>query len=149
MADLVQTSTSVANVSGGISADFNGGATITAGSPVYLDSNNLWQKAQADTAGHLGVVSGVGARLGILMSDTISGRKALVQEGGIVNPGATMTQGVIYCVSAANAGKIAPLSDIVTSGFQIFILGIAKTSSQLDMAYKSACPNGYSGVAVP
>ena len=87
MADLTQTAASVVTVSGGISSkgDFNGGATITAGSPVYLDNNSLWQKAQADTAAHLGS----GARVGILLSDTINGRPALVQESGIVNVGAT------------------------------------------------------------
>ena len=149
MADLTQTAASVVTVSGGISkGDFNGGATMTAGMSVYLDASNLWQKAQADTAGHLGVVNGAGARTGILLSDTVNGRPALVQETGVINVGATLTVGTLYVISAANAGKIAPFADL-TSGQQIFILGLAKSSSQLDLSYKTAYGVGYTGVAVP
>jgi hypothetical protein len=151
MADLVQTSTSVVPVSGGYTADFNGGATITAGSPVYLDASNLWQKAQADTAAHLGVVAGVPTRVGILLSDTISGRRALVFEGtggGVINVGATLTVGVTYVISAANPGKIAPITDL-TSTNNLFYLGVGKTAANLDMTLKSAYTNGYTGIVLP
>ena len=148
MADLTQTAASVVTVSGGFTTDFNGGATIVAGSPVYLDASSLWQKSQSDSAAHLGVVGGAGARTGILMSDTINGRRAIVQETGVVNVGATLAVGTLYCISAANPGKIAPITDLATTN-QVFVLGIAKTAANLDMAYKASYSNGYTGIAVP
>lgn len=143
--DLSITVASVATVSGGICKDFNAGATITAGKSLYLDANNLWQLAQSDSAAHLGS----GSRTGVALHAALNGQPLAVQETGILNPGgAILTIGTIYVISAANAGGIAPFADLASTN-KIHILGIGKTTSQLDMAYKSAYPNGYTGLTVP
>lgn len=144
MSDLSITAASVAKVSGGVSKEFVAGASITAGKSVYLDANNKWQLAQADTAGHLGT----GARTGIALHAAANGQPLAVQEGGVIAIGATVTVGTIYVISAANAGGVAPFADLASTN-KIHVLGIGSTSSRIDMAYKGAYPNGYTGLAVP
>lgn len=143
MADLTQTAASVAFVSGSIVGDFTAGATITEGKPVYLDSNNVWQLMRATTA----TLAGNGTRTGIALTPATSGRRIFVQETGIVNLGATLTVGKLYCVSAA-LGAICPYEDLATTN-KVTILGIAETAANLNMAYKQAFTGGYSGVAIP
>lgn len=144
MADLTVTVASVATVSGAVCKDYNAGTTITAGKSVYLDTNNLWQLAQSDSAAHLGS----GARTGVALHAALNGQPLAVQETGVLNPGATVAVGTLYVISAAAAGGIAPITDLASTN-KIHILGIASTSSRIDMTYKSAYPNGYTGLAVP
>lgn len=140
--DLVVTAASVARTSGSVNKDFNAGATITAGQVVYLDSNNVWQKAQNDTVTHAGGTSGV---FGFALHGSLSGQPLSVQTSGIINPGATVTVGMIYCVSS-NAGGIAPYSTDITaaSGAKITILGIGASSTTIDMSIAK-----YTGYAIP
>lgn len=143
--DISVTVASVATVSGAVCKDFNAGTTITAGKSLYLDTNNLWQLAQSDTAPHLGS----GARTGVSLHAALSGQPLAVQETGVMNPGGSiLTVGTLYVISAGAAGGIAPITDLASTN-KIHILGIASAANRLDMAYKSAYPNGYTGLAVP
>lgn len=143
MADLSITVASVALSSGGVCKDFASSTTITAGMVVYLTSNNVWAKAGCTTA----TLAGNGSRVGIALHAALSGQPLAVQESGVVNLGATLTVGTLYCVSAT-AGNICPFADLATTN-KINILGIATTTALLDMTYKGAYGSGYSGVAVP
>lgn len=147
MADLSPTVASVATSSGPISrGEFNASATMTEGMVVYLTAASVWAKAGNGSATLAGGVSPF--RVGILLAAVLSGQPAIVQEAGVINLGATLAVGTLYCISN-NVGKICPLSDVTTSGWKINILGIATTTALLDMTYKAAYPAGYSGVAVP
>lgn len=126
-----------------MSTEFTAGATLAEGTPVYLDTNNQWQKMRATSA----TLAGNGARTGIVLTPATSGRRVFVQEAGVVNLGATLTVGGIYVVSAT-LGAIAPFADLATTN-KITVLGIAITAANLDMAYKQAYQGGYTGVAVP
>lgn len=144
IADLTITASSVINVNGGICKDFLAGASLIAGQSVYLDTNNVWQKAQSDSAAHLGS----GARTGITLHAAGTGQPIAVQESGVITIGATVTVGTLYVISAAAAGGIAPFTDLVSTN-KIHILGIGSTAARIDMAYKQAYANGYTGLAVP
>lgn len=145
MADLTQTAASVATVSGPINGDFTAGATLAEGMPVYLDANSVWQKARCTTATLAGGVDP--KRTGIVITPATIGRRVFVQENGVVNLGATLVVGTIYCISAT-LGAICPIADLATTN-KVNILGIALTAANLDMAYKQAYPGGYTGVTVP
>lgn len=145
MADLTQTAANVAWVSGSIVSNYTAGATLAEGTPVYLDSSNVWQKARATTATLAGGVAP--SRTGIVLTPATTGRLVFVQETGVVNLGATLTVGGIYVISAT-LGAIAPFADLATTN-KINILGIALTAANLEMKFKEAYPGGYTGVAVP
>ena len=65
-----------------------------------------------------------------------------------MNPGTMWWRATKYVISAAAAGGIAPDTDLVSTN-KIHILGIAKTATNIDMAYKTAYPNGYTALTVP
>jgi hypothetical protein len=65
MAALTQTAASVAPSSGAKrETRFNFGATISAGQPIYLDSSNTWQLADADVAAGAADVQAVAGNSG-------------------------------------------------------------------------------------
>lgn len=113
MADLSITAASVAPYTGATSPSVIGrgtaGTTITAGQSIYLDSTTSTLKladADASTAASYGV--------GIAMHAALSGQPLAYVYGGFFTPGATLTKGQWYCVSAT-AGGIAPISDTVAA----------------------------------
>ena len=53
--------------------------------------------------------------------------------GGLVNLGATLVVGQVYCVSAT-AGAICPYADLTTGEF-VCILGIATSAALLQTSY--------------
>jgi hypothetical protein len=112
MSDLTITVASVAPHTGAnypsILARGTAGATITAGQSLYLDSATSTLKlADADlsTAAAYGV--------GIAMHAALSGQPIQYITGGFFTPGATLTKGGVYTVSAT-AGGICPIADLTT-----------------------------------
>jgi hypothetical protein len=99
------------------------GASLTQGQPVYLDTATSTNKA-SDANG-----SGAKDVDGITLNAASSGQPIAVATGGDINPGASLTPGTVYCVSAT-AGGIAPLDDI-TTGDDVIIIGVATAANNL------------------
>lgn len=143
MSDLSITAANVARVSGGVISGLLASATITAGQTVYLNSNDEWALAKADSAAHLG--SGQGP-IGIALHASLSGQPLEVQISGQITIGATVAVGTIYVVAADNAGAIAPFADLSTGNI-VQVLGLAISTTVIDMTYATAYTNGYTGLA--
>ena len=126
MANITQTA---ANVAAGSSATrvqlVQAGETITQGMPVYLASDGKYYQTDAnDTA--------VKAQAkGIAVSPASTDGYFLMAVDGLINLGATLAVGQIYCVSATK-GAIAPYGDLTTNDF-VTILGIATTTALMDI----------------
>jgi len=126
MANITQTA---ANVAAGSSATrvqlVQAGETITQGMPVYLASDGKYYQTDAnDTA--------VKAQAkGIAVSPAATDGYFLMAVDGLINLGATLAVGQIYCVSATKSA-IAPYGDLTTNDF-VTILGIATTTALMDI----------------
>lgn len=126
MANITQTA---ANVAAGSSATrvqlVQAGEAITQGMPVYLASDGKYYQTDAnDTA--------VKAQAkGIAVSPASTDGYFLMAVDGLINLGATLAVGQIYCVSATK-GAIAPYGDLTTNDF-VTILGIATTTALMDI----------------
>lgn len=126
MANITQTA---ANVAAGSSATrvqlVQAGEAITQGMPVYLASDGKYYQTDAnDTA--------VKAQSkGIAVSPASTDGYFLMAVDGLINLGATLAVGQVYCVSATK-GAIAPYGDLTTNDF-VTILGIATTTALMDI----------------
>ena len=126
MANITQTA---ANVAAGSSATrvqlVQAGEAITQGMPVYLASDGKYYQTDAnDTA--------VKAQSkGIAISPASADGYFLMAVDGLINLGATLAVGQVYCVSATK-GAIAPYGDLTTNDF-VTILGIATTTALMDI----------------
>ena len=113
MADITVTAASVVKDTGTIApsvlANGTAGATITAGQSVYLDATTSTIKL-ADSDASAAAAYGVG----IAMHAALSGQPLQYITGGFFTPGATLTKGAVYVVSAT-AGGIAPIADQTTN----------------------------------
>lgn len=96
------------------------GATLTVGMSVYKDSNGLYLPAQSN-------IVGTSRGEGIVFSAAETGESFTMARGGGLDLGVALQMGMIYCVSAANAGGIAPFTDLVTGNI-LAILGYAVTA---------------------
>jgi hypothetical protein len=127
MADLTQTAASVLPETDAETRVVTAGGTITAGMAVYRDSADSKYKA-LDAGGS------DNAPAGIALNNASNGQPLAIQTEGDINLGATLIVGECYCVSAANAGKIAPIADVIAgNGNYIDILGLARDASTLAM----------------
>jgi hypothetical protein len=140
VADLVITAANVKPGTGmNPNSQYKSGATITQGQCVYLDTNNLWQLAKADTLIH----SGQGVSVGIALNSALLNQPlsvGLIAPGGSpcqINLGATLAIGTVYVVAADTAGAIAPISDLSTGNI-VTILGIATTAALLETMVSGA-----------
>lgn len=123
-AELTQTASSVAVVSGTPIFGTAGTGGVTAGMPVYLDTaTNTYLSARANA-------SGTAKCNGIAVTTSAAGQPIAVLSAGVVNLGATLTVGIIYCVSDATTGKIIPSADYGSGDYPV-VLGISTTSSQM------------------
>lgn len=126
MANITQTA---ANVAAGSSATrvqlVQAGEAITQGQPVYLASDGKYYQTDAnDTA--------VKAQAkGIAVSPAALDGYFLMANDGLINLGATLAVGQVYCVSATK-GAIAPYGDLTTNDY-VTILGIATTTALMDI----------------
>jgi hypothetical protein len=116
MTDIVQTAANVKWVSGTRPQIVKAGATIAAGSPVYLNTTTLkysLAKADADATSEFA---------GISIDGGVDGRDMLIAPpGAVIAWGATLTAGTIYVVSAATAGAVAPWADLGTGNYVVIL----------------------------
>ena len=134
MADLSVTAANVARVSGNVRHG-TAGATITAGQVVYLDTAaGTWKLAVCDGTGAATAVTSGSGGVGIALHGAASGQPLTIQYDGVINPGGTVTVGVIYVASAAAAGGIAPSADLsAVDNDYVTILGVGTTTSRITL----------------
>lgn len=126
MANLTQTAANVAAGSSGTRVQLvQAGEAITQGQPVYLASDGKYYQTDAnDTA--------VKAQAkGIAISPAALDGYFLMANDGLINLGATLAVGQVYCVSATK-GAIAPYGDLTTNDY-VTILGVATTTALMDI----------------
>lgn len=132
MADISITAANVAASSNAVFVrDFKAGATITAGQVVYLDTSTTpptWK---------LGDANGSGTRrpTGIALHASLAGQPLVVQTGGDITIGATLTAGLTYYLSDT-AGGICPVADI-GSGEDVVLIGIAKSTTVMNLIFNA------------
>lgn len=127
MADLTITAANVLAASGATTYDATAGDTITRGQAVYLDSadSNKAKRARANAATTDEVK-------GVALQDVASGQPLRIITGGDLNIGATLVVGKVYVLSAAAAGGVAPVDDLVTTNY-VSVIGVASTASNLQV----------------
>lgn len=124
MADLSITAASVVKGANASVVAGTAGATITAGKTVYLDpSDSKYKLADANASATTAALAGVA------LNGASDGQPISVLTGGNLNPGATVTVGEIYVLSAT-AGGIAPEADLAT-GHYVAVLGVGTTTSNI------------------
>jgi hypothetical protein len=128
-ADLSITATSVAVGSNARTIRRTAGVAITAGKAVYLESSsNTLKLADCDNA-----TAEVRKAIGIAVtSGAVGSMIQVVSFDQAFIPGATLTKGTVYILSAT-AGGIAPLSDL-TTGWYGQVLFIANSTSEASMS---------------
>lgn len=130
MADLVITATSVVPGANAITVPGVAGVAITAGQVVYLDSTDGRLKlADANSA-----TAAQRSPYGIALNGASAGQPVTVLTKGQVTIGATLSGGIAYYLSNT-AGGIAPVADITGTGTYPTIVGIARSTSVLDVLF--------------
>ncbi len=102
------------------------GGTITAGEAVYLDTTvGQYKAAKSDATATASVA-------GIALNGASSGQPLQIQIGGTVTigAGAAPTVGVIYVLSAATAGGIAPSTDLASTN-RVSVLGVGAATNTI------------------
>lgn len=128
MADL---SITAANVGIGASAKLvtgTAGEAITRGQAVYYDSaTKKYMKAVNDASGTAAVV-------GVAQSEAAAdGDYIIIQKSGGILPGATMTKGQLYYLSAT-AGGICPFADLIAADYVTSVYrATSTTEAELDL----------------
>ncbi len=133
-ADITVTATSV-KLTSGTSSIYNAGETITAGQALYLHTDGLVYKSDANASATTKAITGISLNGGA------TGQPIVVQTGGTITIGATVAVGTIYVVSAT-AGGIAPSTDLASTWGTI-IIGVADTTGTIKLQFFD------SGVDVP
>lgn len=124
MADISITAANVVPGSDAVRESGTAGATITAGQLVYLDTSDMkFKLADANGAAALRVPNG------IALNGASNGQPLVIQKGGDITIGGTMTAGIPYFLSDTPGG-LCPLPDIGAGEYSC-IIGIAKSTSVL------------------
>jgi hypothetical protein len=129
MADIVVTAGSVIPTSPStVVASGIAGAAITAGQVVYADPSDSYKikPAKADSASTTHAPNVVG----IALNGASAGQPVDYAKSGDVTFNAVLTKGQVYVDSAANAGGIAPYSDLASTNF-VTLLGVALSTTVL------------------
>lgn len=107
------------------------GATIAAGNPLYLDSADSEHKlADANASEATANVKGIAITPGV-----DGGYGLIATSGSIILVGTTMVVGETY-YAGPTAGQIIPSGDL-TTGDRVTQLGIAATTTQLDLIIRA------------
>lgn len=132
MADISVTAANVTWVSGARPRVVKGGATITPGQAVYLNtSTNEYELADADT-------DAASEFAGIAISNGENARDMIIAPpGAVINFGATLAAGTIYTVSAT-AGGICPDTDLTTGDYVVVVAIGAGTANAEIIGKKGA-----------
>lgn len=132
MSDLSITAANVVSGSNAVTEQGVGGATITAGQQVYLDSaTGRYKLADSD-----GATAAIKSPRGTALNGCSDGQPLAVQRSGDITIGATLTAGTTYYLSNT-AGGICPLADVGT-GETAVIVGIAKSTTVLALGYNNS-----------
>lgn len=124
MADLVVDDTLVVAGTGARTITRTLGATETAGQLVYIDPADSKAKlAQANAISTAKVA-------GVLQNGGSLDQPAQIQFEGNYDPGVAVVAGTTYVLSAAVAGAIAPIADLVSSNVSS-ILGTADATDNI------------------
>lgn len=124
MADISITAANVVPGSDAVRESGTAGATITAGQLVYLDTSDMkFKLADSNGAAALRVPNG------IALNGASNGQPLVIQKGGDITIGGTLTAGIPYFLSDTPGG-LCPLPDIGTGEYSC-IIGIAKSTSVL------------------
>lgn len=128
MADLSITAANVAASTDAVfNKHYNFGATVTQGQVLILDSSDNELKLADASDATLDAVFGIALNAGA------DGQPAIVQTGGDINLGATLSVGKVYVLSDT-AGGIMPIDDAVAAGtLYCSLLGVAISTSILRM----------------
>ncbi len=130
MADIAITAANVAVASGATveSAAGLAGATITAGQTLALDaSDGRYKLADADSA-----TASLRSPKGIALHGASNGQPIRVHTKGPITCGGTLVAGTAYYCSKV-AGGLAPVADITGTGTYPTIMGIATSTTVLDV----------------
>lgn len=125
MSDLSITAASVVKSTDAVLEQGYAGETITAGQPVYRDeSTKLYKKADNNSATAAAKIA-----RGIALNGGAVNQPIMIQKGGDITIGATLTAGARYYLSAT-AGGISPEADL-GAGQGVCLLGLAKSTTVL------------------
>ncbi len=103
------------------------GSAISAGQPLKISGGTV-TLCQANSLANLGEV------VGIALNSASIGQPVTYVGGGTIEMGAIFSVGDVVVVSAAAAGGIAPVADLVaTNG--VAILGVATSTSLLKLDF--------------
>lgn len=129
MSDVSITQSSVlASTGGQIITQFTAGAELTAGMFVYLDSSNIWQKVDADSA----TGTETTRVFGVVLNHGYTGQPVAVNaRDSDFTIGGTVVAGTTY-VASTNAGGICPRADL-GSGDYVVNLGPATTTGKINL----------------
>jgi hypothetical protein len=126
MADLTVTAANVVKVSGSTREGVCGTVAITAGDSLYEAAGVLELCENDQTAVEANCV-------GIALNNASTGQPVVYQVSGVINLGATLAIGEIYCVGGL-AGAIAPTADVIATEYQT-VIGVAKTAANLQINF--------------
>jgi len=130
MADLA-TITAVRPTANTVTEAIVYGATVAAGQPVFLDTNDSEYKlADNDDTAVKAVVKGIAMTPGV-----DAGYGLIAKSGSIILVGTTMVVGETYLLSST-LGGIMPVADANTSDY-VTIIGVAASATQLDLFIKA------------
>ncbi len=123
MSDISITAANVRKGADALVEQGTAGASVTAGQPVYIDSADSKYKLSDNNA------SGKKSVRGIALHASADGQPLMIQRGGEITIGATLTAGSRYYLSAT-AGGIMPEADLDV-GMDVILLGLAKSTTVL------------------
>lgn len=130
MADITVTAGNVVQGTGAQTKQVTYGATITAGMPVYKDTETSTYKACVTTTAATANCEG------IALNGGANGQPGLIQTSGQITIGGTVAVGTIYTVSD-NAGGIAPDADRGASDY-VTVIGVGITTAIIDLSIKAS-----------
>jgi hypothetical protein len=130
--DLSVTAANVVPGSSGITATGIAGEALTAGQAVYRKvSDGKFYKADCNSG-----TAEVRVASAIALTGSAAGQSVVVQTGGQITIGATLTAGVVYYLSGT-AGGIRPVADNTTGDYPQ-VIGMAMSTTSLLLDFKLA-----------
>lgn len=104
------------------------GETIVAGKAVYETAADLWMLADADAATAIARGS---EGVAVALTGSSLNQPIVVQRGGKITLGGTLTPGAAYMLSGATGG-ICPVADVGAGEYYVQ-LGLAESASVLNL----------------
>jgi hypothetical protein len=129
MTDLVVTAASVLPGSGASLETGTAGEALTAGQAVYKKAaDGTWYKADCNSA-----TAEQRVATAIAVTGSAAGQPTVVQKGGTITIGATLTAGTAYFLSGT-AGGLRPAADNTTGDYPQ-VIGIATSTTVLALYF--------------